>query len=242
MQTPKTKSPRLEINCLFLQEIAGRTRTRPGLGGERSCGRELWGEAKRASPHSLPNPTAEVTCAPNQFQCSITKRCIPRVWVCDRDNDCVDGSDEPANCSESPGAHPPSKGPAAPATRACDPLGSHSHPDLTSQHLPERSLLPHPGHPLAAQMTCGVDEFRCKDSGRCIPARWKCDGEDDCGDGSDEPKEECGELPRACSGEAPAGEGRGCPLPEPPHSLCPPSPNSPPPLALDMSLGKPGRW
>lgn len=41
-------------------------------------------------------------------------------------------------------------------------------------------------------MTCGVDEFRCKDSGRCIPARWKCDGEDDCGDASDEPKEECG--------------------------------------------------
>lgn len=46
-------------------------------------------------------------------------------------------------------------------------------------------------HP-AAQMTCGVDEFRCKESGRCIPARWKCDGEDDCGDASDEPKEECG--------------------------------------------------
>ncbi|XP_023285381.1 low-density lipoprotein receptor-related protein 1-like, partial [Seriola lalandi dorsalis] len=45
-------------------------------------------------------------------------------------------------------------------------------------------------------MTCGVDEFRCKDSGRCIPARWKCDGEDDCGDASDEPKEECAE--RTC--------------------------------------------
>lgn len=48
--------------------------------------------------------------------------------------------------------------------------------------------------PFAAQMTCGVDEFRCKDSGRCIPARWKCDGEDDCGDASDEPKEECGKY------------------------------------------------
>lgn len=47
-------------------------------------------------------PVAEVTCAPNQFQCAITKRCIPRVWVCDRDNDCVDGSDEPANCSKKP--------------------------------------------------------------------------------------------------------------------------------------------
>lgn len=41
-------------------------------------------------------------------------------------------------------------------------------------------------------MKCGVDEFRCKDSGRCIPSRWTCDGEDDCGDASDEPKEECG--------------------------------------------------
>lgn len=49
-------------------------------------------------------------------------------------------------------------------------------------------------------MTCGVDEFRCKDSGRCIPARWKCDGEDDCGDASDEPKEECGKD-RVADGE-----------------------------------------
>lgn len=43
---------------------------------------------------------AEVTCAPNQFQCAMSKRCVPRVWVCDRDNDCMDGSDEPANCSK----------------------------------------------------------------------------------------------------------------------------------------------
>lgn len=110
-----------------------------------------------------------MTCAPTQFQCTITKRCIPRVWVCDRDNDCVDGSDEPANCSK------------AAVVFSVFPLSSR--PDVTA--LPFVSLP-------TAQMTCGVDEFRCKDSGRCIPARWKCDGEDDCGDASDEPKEECG--------------------------------------------------
>lgn len=55
--------------------------------------------AALALPLLLP-PIAEMTCAPTQFQCAITKRCIPRVWVCDRDNDCVDGSDEPANCSK----------------------------------------------------------------------------------------------------------------------------------------------
>lgn len=66
---------------------------------------------------------------------------------------------------------------------------------------------------IAAQMTCGVDEFRCKDSGRCIPARWKCDGEDDCGDASDEPKEECGkEEPKGDCGNGKRAVGADGPL------------------------------
>jgi hypothetical protein len=99
MQIQKQKTPKVEINCSS-QKIANKTRVRAW---KRENTVTLEGDG-RVGPHFLAYSTAEVTCAPNQFQCSITKRCIPRVWVCDRDNDCVDGSDEPANCSELPSA------------------------------------------------------------------------------------------------------------------------------------------
>ena len=38
---------------------------------------------------------------------------------------------------------------------------------------------------------CPLDEFQCNNT-LCKPLGWKCDGEDDCGDNSDENPEECG--------------------------------------------------
>lgn len=47
--------------------------------------------------------------------------------------------------------------------------------------------------PCCPVRTCPLDEFQCNNT-LCKPLAWKCDGEDDCGDNSDENPEECGEL------------------------------------------------
>uniref|UniRef100_A0A671XQX9 Low density lipoprotein receptor-related protein 8, apolipoprotein e receptor n=1 Tax=Sparus aurata TaxID=8175 RepID=A0A671XQX9_SPAAU len=36
-----------------------------------------------------------------------------------------------------------------------------------------------------AKKTCATTDFACK-NGQCVPARWRCDGEPECADGSDE--------------------------------------------------------
>lgn len=45
----------------------------------------------------------------------------------------------------------------------------------------------------AAKKTCTDTDFTC-DNGHCIPERWKCDGEEECADGSDESAATCSEC------------------------------------------------
>ena len=37
-----------------------------------------------------------------------------------------------------------------------------------------------------AERTCSLKEFQCEMDNDCIPGTWKCDGEKDCSDGTDE--------------------------------------------------------
>ena len=42
------------------------------------------------------------------------------------------------------------------------------------------------------QLECSSSHEACDDGRFCVPLNWKCDGERDCLDGSDELEEECG--------------------------------------------------
>ncbi|XP_052032891.1 low-density lipoprotein receptor-related protein 8 isoform X4 [Apodemus sylvaticus] len=123
-------------------------------------------------------------CAPHEFQCS-NRSCLASVFVCDGDDDCGDGSDE-RGCSDP--ACPPREfrcgggGTCIPERWVCDRQFDCEDRSDEAAELCGRAGQGTTATPAACVPTA---QFTCR-SGECIHLGWRCDGDRDCKDKSDE--------------------------------------------------------
>uniref|UniRef100_A0A8D2ZZH8 EGF-like domain-containing protein n=1 Tax=Scophthalmus maximus TaxID=52904 RepID=A0A8D2ZZH8_SCOMX len=137
----------------------------------------------------------ESTCSPDQFQCKASMHCISKLWVCDEDPDCADGSDE-ANCDEKtcgPHEFRCENNNCIPDHWRCDSqndCGDNSDEENCSEYVSDGGEIWSDLNLLCFSLdsepvTCNHKDFACA-NGDCISSRFRCDGDYDCLDNSDE--------------------------------------------------------
>ena len=140
-------------------------------------------------------------CDVNQFLCMDVKTCISNQWRCDGQVDCSDGSDE-QGCDE---AKPCSNFQFTCDNKQCIPhwwrcdLTEDCQDGSDEKDCPVDKDAKNVNKTVTTEVTptteassCGINKFKCEDTGDCIWNAWRCDGEADCTDESDEkncPKE-----------------------------------------------------
>lgn len=108
----------------------------------------------------MPRP---LLCREGELACSHSGKCLPEAWRCDGAADCGDGSDE--QVSGAVGTQPvPTH-----AQEAEEPFSPSALQGCPREEGP-----------------CGDQQWGCSRDRECIPDVWRCDGETDCTDGSDE--------------------------------------------------------
>ncbi|XP_032152842.1 low-density lipoprotein receptor-related protein 8 isoform X5 [Sapajus apella] len=122
-------------------------------------------------------------CAPHEFQCG-NHSCLAAVFVCDGDDDCGDGSDERGCAGPACGPREFRCGGGAciPERWVCDRQFDCEDRSDEAAELCGRAG---PGATSAPAACAPATQFACR-SGECVHLGWRCDGDRDCKDKSDE--------------------------------------------------------